>query len=55
VVEAVAGQKVHSGRQLDAMVAARSPGQSVDLQVRRGGRTVKVNVVLGSRPPQAPQ
>jgi S1-C subfamily serine protease len=55
VVEAIAGRKLTSAKQLQEVVAASTPGQSVNLRVRRGSRTASVTVVLGSRPAQAPQ
>jgi S1-C subfamily serine protease len=55
VVEAVAGRDVGSAQQLQTVVDASRPGQSLRLRVRRGSRTTTVRVLLGSRPAQAPQ
>jgi S1-C subfamily serine protease len=55
VVEAIAGHKVTSAQELQQVVSASSPGQSVNLRVRRGRRTATVTVVLGSRLAHAPQ
>jgi putative serine protease PepD len=55
VVEAIAGRKVSSAQQLQTVVDASRPGQSVSLRVRRSTHTAAVTVVLGSRPAQAPQ
>ena len=55
VVEVIAGRKVKSGQQLEAMVGASTPGQAVDLRVHRGGQALTLHVVMGSRPAQAPR
>jgi putative serine protease PepD len=55
VVEAIAGHKVGTGQQLQAMVDKSVPGQNVDLRVHRGDQTLTLHVVMGSRPAQAPQ
>ena len=55
VVEVIAGRKVKSGQELEAMVGASTPGQAVDLRVHRGGQALTLHVVMGSRPAQAPR
>ena len=49
VVEA-AGEDVRSGDDLRRAVAARQPGNELELRVRRGGETRAVTVELGIRP-----
>jgi S1-C subfamily serine protease len=48
------GESVSSIDQLQTMVNARDPGQTVALQVRRAGRVREVRVMLGSQEAQAP-
>jgi putative serine protease PepD len=55
VVEGIAGHKVSTAQQLQTIVDASRPGQSVRLRVSRRGRTATVTVVLGSKPAQATQ
>jgi S1-C subfamily serine protease len=55
VVDAIAGRRVSSAQEVQTIVDASSPGQSVRLRVRRGGQEATVTVILGSRPAQAPQ
>ena len=54
VVLAVNGEHVDSSRNLIRAVAAASPGSSVRLTLRRGGRDVDVPVTVGRRPADSP-
>ena len=54
VVTAVNGEAVKDPTDLAGQIAAREPGESVTLTVRRGGATVEVQATLGSAPSQGP-
>jgi putative serine protease PepD len=49
VVTAVDGVAVTSAQQLRAIVASQQPGDSLSLEVRRGGSTKTLHVTLGTR------
>jgi putative serine protease PepD len=44
------GETVSSADELRRLVDAKSPGDSVQLTIVRGGKTITVNVTLGTRP-----
>jgi S1-C subfamily serine protease len=50
VILAVDGKPVHANGDLSELVAAHKPGDTVTLDVLRGGNRVQVQVTLGSRP-----
>jgi putative serine protease PepD len=54
VVSAFNGQPVGAADDLSAAVAERDPGDSVALEVTRGGQTLSLDVVLGTQPDSAP-
>jgi serine protease Do len=51
----VNGERVESSRGLIRMIAASSPGASVNLVVRRQGRDIEVPVTVGRRPTEGPE
>jgi S1-C subfamily serine protease len=53
-ITTIDGRAVSSIEQVQAIITARGPGQTVLIKVRRGGHTRTIPVVLGSRPVQAP-
>ena len=55
VIKKIDGRNVKSMDDVVAVVDAKKPGDSVTLQVIRGGNTRNVTVKLGQRPSQAPQ
>ncbi len=48
VITAIDGVPVHSGQEFIVRTRSHQPGQRVRLTVRRGGRNVRVDLVLGS-------
>jgi S1-C subfamily serine protease len=54
LIKAIDGTKTSTMEQVQAIVAARSPGQTVTVDVQRGRATRRVAVKLGSRPAKAP-
>lgn len=54
LVLAVNGERVDSSRGLIRTVAALSPGQQVNLTVRRQGREMALPITVGLRPPASP-
>jgi S1-C subfamily serine protease len=54
-IESIDGRGVSSIDQVQAIVAARRPGDALSLRVRRGNNTLTLKARLGSRPAQAPQ
>lgn len=50
IVQTVAGQPVNDTQRLMARIAARAPGDSLELGVYRNGRTQKLLMTLGQRP-----
>lgn len=50
VIRKVNGESVKNSRDLLDKIASRRPGERVDLEVFRDGRTFEVTVTLGSRP-----
>jgi putative serine protease PepD len=48
-IEAIDGHRVEAISDLDAIVAARSPGMTVSITILRGRRLRKISVVLGRR------
>jgi putative serine protease PepD len=50
VVTSLGGTNVDSASQLRAAVEAKQPGDTVSLELRRGGKTRTVDVKLGTRP-----
>ena len=53
VVTSVDGERVRSGDDLRAAVDEREPGDTVELELRRGGQTRTLDVELGERPASA--
>ena len=49
LITAVDGESVTSSQQLRAVIAARKPGDTVTLTIRRSGGTKTLQVTLGSR------
>ena len=54
-IESIDGRGVSSIDQVQAIVAARRPGDALSLRVRRGNNTLTLKARLGSRPAQGPQ
>lgn len=52
-IEAIDGNTVTTMEEVQAIVTARAPGQTVLVRVRRAGRARTFRVMLGSRPAQA--
>jgi Do/DeqQ family serine protease len=50
IVQTVDGQRVNDTQQLMARIAARAPGDSLELDIYRNGRTQKLRMTLGQRP-----
>jgi serine protease Do len=50
VIRKIDGEPVKDNQDLLAMIASRKPGETVKLEVLRGGETLKLNVKLGTRP-----
>jgi putative serine protease PepD len=50
VITKVDGTSVGSSDELQQAIDARKPGDQVALEIRRGGKTMTVNVTLGTRP-----
>ena len=50
VVTAIDGETVESADELRRLIDSKSPGDSVELTVKRGGDTKTLDVTLGSRP-----
>ncbi len=55
VIEAIDGHVVSTMDQVQAMISARDPGQTVPMKIRRSGHLRTLEVILGSRPAQAPR
>jgi len=55
LVTAINGERVESTRELIRDVSAVSPGNSARLRVRRQSQTLELTVIVGRRPPEAPQ
>jgi putative serine protease PepD len=54
-IVAIDGQRTATVSDVDGAVAARRPGQTIEVQVVRRHRKRTVSVTLGARPAQAPQ
>jgi len=54
VIKAVAGRTVTSPSDVGSGISDRRPGDEVELRVERDGRTVALDVELGTRPDRAP-
>jgi putative serine protease PepD len=54
VIVAVAGETVDEPDDVAAAIQDRHPGETVEIEVRRGGSTDTLDVQLGARPSQAP-
>jgi putative serine protease PepD len=54
LITAIDGKPVTSTDQFIAMVDQYSPGQTVTMQVKRGGQTQNIKVKLGTRPAATP-
>ena len=50
IIQSINGQKIDQEHPLDAMLVQFAPGSTVTLDVLRDGASVKVSVVLGTRP-----
>ncbi len=50
VIRKIDGEAVKNNQELLAMIASRKPGETVRLDVIRGGESVKLDVKLGNRP-----
>ena len=50
IVQTVDGQPVNDTQRLMARIAARAPGDSLELGIYRNGRTQKLRMTLGQRP-----
>ncbi len=50
VIRRVGGEAVRNGRDLLARVASRKPGDKIDLEVLRGGKTLAFTLTLSERP-----
>ena len=50
VITELDGQPVSDAADLQNLIAARKPGQTVHFTVRRGDKTLSIDVVLGERP-----
>jgi len=50
IVVAMDGQQIDSTHSLMDLVLARKPGDTVKLDIQRGGQTITVGVTLGTRP-----
>jgi putative serine protease PepD len=55
VITAMNGLPVATPEDLEAYVRARVPGETISLQVRRGGQTLRLQAVLGSSGSSGPQ
>jgi putative serine protease PepD len=55
VIAAVDGKRIQSPDDVAAAIQDKQPGDSVDIEVRRGGNARTISVKLGTRPEQAPQ
>lgn len=54
VVTAVGNEGIASADALIRELARHSPGETVDLEVRRGGETLQLELTIGKRPASAP-
>jgi putative serine protease PepD len=54
IVTALDGQAVRQSGDVSRLIAGKKPGDVVELEVQRGGRTEKVKLTLGTRPASAP-
>lgn len=50
VITALDGTRIDSRHPLEDLLAQHAPGDSIGLEILRGGRTLAVNVKLGTRP-----
>jgi S1-C subfamily serine protease len=54
-IESIDGRGVTTMNEVQTLVTDRNPGQTIRLKIRRAGRPMTLNVLLGSRPAHAPQ
>jgi S1-C subfamily serine protease len=54
VITAVDGKAVGSSEQLIEIVDSHDPGQALALTVKRGGRTLTIELTLATRPKTLP-
>jgi S1-C subfamily serine protease len=54
VIRSIDGHGVSTMPEVEAIVAARKPGEAMKVRVARGGRALTFTVQLGSRPARAP-
>jgi putative serine protease PepD len=54
VVTAVDGKTVKGSGDVSRLIAGKKPGDKVEVEVQRGGRTEKLALTLGTRPANAP-
>ncbi len=54
VITEVDGQPITTSSDLARALAAKQPGQQVQLEVNRAGQTIVIDTTLGSRPPGVP-
>jgi putative serine protease PepD len=54
IITKVDGQAVRQSGDVSSLITSKKPGDKVELQVQRGGRSQKVTVTLGTRPSSAP-
>jgi 2-alkenal reductase len=50
IITSVGGKAIDDGHPLDATLAQFSPGQTVSVEILRGGETITLDVTLGTRP-----
>ena len=53
-ITAVDGKPVRQSGDVSALITGKKPGDKVELELQRAGRTEKVTVTLGTRPANAP-
>jgi putative serine protease PepD len=54
IITKVDGQPVRQSGDVSSLITSKKPGDKVQLEVQRGGRTQKVTLTLGTRPASAP-
>jgi S1-C subfamily serine protease len=50
IITALNGQRIDGTHPLDELLVSHAPGETVDLQVLRGGQTIDLKLTLGTRP-----
>jgi putative serine protease PepD len=53
-ITAVDGQTVRQSGDVSRLITGKKPGDQIELQIQRAGRTEKVKLTLGTRPANAP-